>query len=176
LRHRRCSKSGTTVYQRAGLVLSPFFYLAIYLGHPRIGQEGHRTPIPLRSLALEFVFSIVPIAFVYNLAHYYTLLLTQAPRIPYLAVRPVRIWLGRIRLGRMGEPPTLDVATVWHTEVALILIGHVVSVYLAHRVALRLFASRREAMISQLPMLLLMVAYTVIGLWVISLPFALISK
>ena len=67
-------------------------------------------------------------------------------------------------------------ATVWHTEVALILIGHVVSVYLAHRVALRLFASRREAMISQLPMLLLMVAYTVIGLWVISLPFALISK
>jgi hypothetical protein len=43
-------------------------------------------------------------------------------------------------------------------------------------VALRLFASRREAMVSQLPMLLLMVAYTVIGLWVISLPFALISK
>jgi hypothetical protein len=65
-------------------------------------------------------------------------------------------------------------AFVWHTEVALILIGHVISVYLAHRVALRLFSSRREAMVSQLPMLMLMVAYTVLGLWVISLPFALI--
>jgi hypothetical protein len=29
-------------------------------------------------------------------------------------------------------------------------------------------------MVSQLPMLMLMVAYTVLGLWVISLPFALI--
>jgi hypothetical protein len=62
---------------------------------------------------------------------------------------------------------------VWHTEVALIVIGHMVSVWLAHRIALRLFGSRREAMRSQLPILLLMVIYTVVGLWVISLPFAL---
>lgn len=64
-------------------------------------------------------------------------------------------------------------AVVWHAEVALILIGHLVSVYLAHRVALCLFPTRREAMVSQIPMLLLMVTYTIIGLWVISLPFAL---
>jgi hypothetical protein len=35
------------------------------------------------------------------------------------------------------------------------------------------FPTRREAMVSHLPMLLLMVTYTVFGLWVISLPFAL---
>jgi len=66
-------------------------------------------------------------------------------------------------------------AAVWHTEVALILIGHVISVYVAHRVAMRLFPTRRQAMLAQLPMLVLMVAYTVLGLWVISLPFALVS-
>jgi hypothetical protein len=75
--------------------------------------------------------------------------------------------------GHPGEPPILDMAVVWHIEVALILIGHVVSVYLAHRVALKVFASRRDAILSQLPMLGLMVCYTILGLWVISLPIAL---
>lgn len=75
-----------------------------------------------------------------------------------------------------GEPPRLDMAIVGHAEVALILIGHLVSVYLAHRVALRLFPTRRAAMVSQIPMLLLMVTYTIIGLWVISLPFALTGR
>jgi hypothetical protein len=46
-------------------------------------------------------------------------------------------------------------------------------VYLSHWIALRVFASRRAALASQVPMLLLMVAYTVVGLWVISQPLAL---
>jgi hypothetical protein len=52
----------------------------------------------------------------------------------------------------------------------------VLSVWLAHRVALRLFPSRRDAVISQVPMLVLMMAYTILGLWVISLPFALTGR
>ena len=59
---------------------------------------------------------------------------------------------------------------VWHTQVALILFGHIVSVYLAHVVALRVFATRRHAMLSQLPMLCLMVFFTVAGLWILSQP------
>ena len=59
---------------------------------------------------------------------------------------------------------------VWHTQVALILFGHIVSVYLAHVVALRVFPTRREAMLSQLPMLCLMVFFTVAGLWILALP------
>jgi len=43
-------------------------------------------------------------------------------------------------------------------------------VYLAHVVALRVFATRRDAMLSQLPMLCLMVFFTVAGLWILALP------
>jgi len=53
------------------------------------------------------------------------------------------------------------------------LAGHIAAVWPAHRVALDLFASRHDAVLSQVPMLLLLLAYTVVGLWVISLPFAL---
>jgi hypothetical protein len=163
-----------TVYQRAGLVLFPFFYLAIYLGVLGLVKITTRTSISVRTLALEFAFSIVPIAFVYNVAHYLTLILVRIPTLPFYLTDPFGLdWnpFGFAFPG--GEPPVLDMAIVWHAEVALILAGHLVSAYLAHRIALRLFPSRREAVLSQLPILLLMVMYTVIGLWVISLPFAL---
>jgi hypothetical protein len=62
---------------------------------------------------------------------------------------------------------------VWHAEVVLILAGHIVSVCLAHLIALRLFPARRQTLLGQLPMLALMVTYTLVGLWVLSLPLAL---
>jgi len=52
------------------------------------------------------------------------------------------------------------------------LVGHVVSVYLAHLRALELFPRARQAVWSQLPMLVLMVAFTTAGLWILSLPIA----
>lgn len=161
------------VYQHLGLVLSPAIYLAIYLAILRVTKAMTKTTLSLRSLALDFAYTIVPIALVYNVAHYFTLLLTQAATLPYLLSDPLGLGWDIFGAGHPGEPPILDMAVVWHIEVALILIGHVVSVYLAHRVALKVFASRRDAILSQLPMLGLMVCYTLLGLWVISLPIAL---
>jgi len=43
-------------------------------------------------------------------------------------------------------------------------------VTLAHIEALRLFTTRRAAMLSQLPMLALMVAFTSTSLWILSQP------
>ena len=50
--------------------------------------------------------------------------------------------------------------------------GHVVAVYLAHVTALRLFENYRQALWSQVPMLVLMVLYTVSSLWILSQPIA----
>jgi hypothetical protein len=46
----------------------------------------------------------------------------------------------------------------------------VYAVYLAHVMALRLYGSGRAALVSQLPLVLLMVAYTMISLWILSQP------
>jgi len=162
-------------YQRAGLVIFPFIYLGIYLVTMRLVQLVTRATIPLRTLALEFALSVVPIAVVYNLAHYFTLILLSLPGLPYLITDPFGLGWKLLGFGyTQSDTPVLNMAVVWHVEVALIVIGHVISVYLAHRVALQLYSSRRDVMLSQLPMLALMVLYTVVGLWVISLPFALI--
>jgi hypothetical protein len=54
--------------------------------------------------------------------------------------------------------------------VTLVVAGHVIAVYLAHAVALREFGSRRLAALSQIPMLALMVAYTMLSLWILAQP------
>jgi hypothetical protein len=163
-------------FQHVGLVLAPFFYLAIYLLILQIAKLATRTTIALRTLAFALALTILPIAFVYNLAHYFTLILVRTQVLPYLFTDPFGFEWNPLNLPHLGDPPVLNMAMVWHVEVALILIGHVLSVWLAHRVALRLFPSRRQAIISQVPMLALMMAYTILGLWVISLPFALTGR
>ena len=160
-------------YQRAGLVLSPFLYLAFYFAVILVLKAVTRTTIPLRDLAREFAFTVLPIAIVYNMAHYWTLLLTQIPKLPYLVSDPFGFHWHLLGLTPPAEFPPLNMGAVWNTEVALILVGHLAGVYLAHRIALRVFPSRRDAILSQIPMLLLMVSYTVMGLWVISQPLAL---
>jgi hypothetical protein len=59
---------------------------------------------------------------------------------------------------------------VWHAQVGLIVFGHIVSVYLAHIEALRTFETPRKAMLSQLPMLGLMMVFTASGLWILAQP------
>ena len=59
---------------------------------------------------------------------------------------------------------------VWYTAVIAIVIGHVLAVYIAHVMATRVFAERDAALRSQIPMLVLMVGYTMISLWVMSQP------
>jgi hypothetical protein len=163
-----------TLYQRAGLLLSPLLYFAVYMLVMWATRAAVRTAMPLRALALHFAYSIIPIAFVYNVTHYYTLVLTELPLLPYIVSDPLGFGWNLLGLAPdFAGPAPLDMAVIWHSEVALILAGHVASVCLAHVAALRLLPTRRQAMISQLPMLLLMMAYTIMGLWVLSLPLAL---
>jgi hypothetical protein len=63
------------------------------------------------------------------------------------------------------------VYAVWHAQVALIVAAHVAGVVVAHALALRL-AGRAPALAGQLPMVLLMIGYTALGLWLLSTPSA----
>jgi len=160
-------------WQWAMLFLSPFFYLAIYLAFIWLMKRVVRSELSIRTLALEFAFSLVPIAFVYHVTHYYTLLVGTAPSLLPLASDPFG-WgwnlFGNAR--QVADPVVVPADWVWHSQVALILAGHVVSVYLAHLRALQLFPRARQAVWSQLPMLVLMVVFTTAGLWILSLPIA----
>ena len=159
------------LWQWAMLLLSPLFYLVIYLSLLWLAKLLARSDIPLRTLALRFAFTLIPIALVYNMTHYYGELFSQGVQIVRMISDPFNAGWNLFGTSRwFGNPIVLDAGTVWHTQVALILFGHIVSVYLAHVEALKVFPGRRHAALSQLPMLALMVLLTTIGLWILSLP------
>ena len=160
-------------WQWAMLWLSPFVYLAIYLFFIGLMKLITGTDRSLRELALYFVYSLIPIAFVYNITHYYTLLFTDAPRLLPLISDPFGVGWDLFGTAKVEQQTiTLLADGVWHTQVGLILFGHIVGVYLAHAQAVRIFAESRKALWSQFPMLILMVALTTAGLWILSLPIA----
>lgn len=155
------------------MLISPFIYLAIYLFFIWLTKLITRSPLSIGELALRFTYSLIPIAFVYNVTHYFTLLVAQGPFVVSQISDPFGFNWNLFGTKRWVTQQTLlDAGVIWHTQVGLILFGHIVSVYVAHLEALKVFPTSRQAALSQLPLLLLMVLLTTIGLWILSLPIA----
>ncbi len=158
-------------YEVLWLLMSPLIYLGLFLLFLWLGKQLVGSALSLRELALRFGYSLLPIALVYHITHYYSLLFSDGIKIRALLSDPFG-WgwnlFGNAITGRV--PILLDMGIIWDSQVWLILIGHVASVYLAHREALRSFNNPRRAALSQLPMLLLMLLFTGAGLWILAQP------
>lgn len=164
-------RSWYVAYQWSGLFLSPFLYLTAYWLALWGGRKLAGSDIAMKILSLRFAYSLLPIALVYHVTHYYTLLMTQGIKVIPLLSDPFGLkWnlFGTANWFRFNIIP--DVSTVWHVQVVTIVIGHIISVYIAHVEALRLFGDHRRATLSQLPMLVLMMAFTTVGLWILAQP------
>ena len=162
--------SAFTLYNILGLLLSPVIFLVLYLVLVLLAKVITRSKQSLKELSLQFAFSLIPIAFVYNIAHYYTLLVVEGSNIISLISDPFGLGWNIFGTVSFTGIATVDANFVWHSQVVLILLGHIVGVYLAHLVAIKIFPSHKRALLSQIPMLILMVSYTMIGLWILSQP------
>ncbi|MGZ8687267.1 MAG: fenitrothion hydrolase [Gaiellaceae bacterium] len=122
-----------------------------------------------RSLSGEFVLSLVPIAFVYEVAHYFSLFVIQGQfAVPLLSDPLGRGWN---LLGTVDVTPNLAVLspnTIWYVQAGALVAGHVAGLAVAHDRAVAIFRDRDDALRSQYAMMALMVLYTVGGLWLLS--------
>ena len=121
------------------------------------------------SLVHAFIFSLVPIALAYNMAHYFSLLVNQGQFAIPLSSDP--FGFGWDLFGTADFSPNLTALTpnmVWYAQVGVLVFGHVLGLVLAHDRAIALFASPRTAIRTQYAYLVLMVLYTVGGLWLLS--------
>ncbi|WP_147282944.1 hypothetical protein [Pseudorhodoferax soli] len=159
------------IWQWLALLLSPFLYIGLFLVACKLCRKIGRTRLGTLELAKIFGISLVPIAFVYHFSHYYTLLVAYIGQLYRLASDPLGFgWDVFGTRGAGGGLVILDMGNVWNTQVASIIAGHVVSVFVAHVLALRMFRDARAAVFSQIPMLVLMMIFTWLGLWILSLP------
>ena len=105
------------------------------------------------------------------MAHYISLLAIQGQFIIPLASDP--FGFGWDLLGTADYRPNLGVIIakfVWYLSVGAIVLGHIVSVFVAHVISLVEISDRKKALRSQYPMLALMVIYTASSLWIIAQP------
>jgi hypothetical protein len=122
-----------------------------------------------RPLAELFLFSLVPIALAYAIAHYFSLLFNQGQYAVRMASDP--FGYGWDLFGTADFKTQLSVLspkTIWYAQVAALVTGHVLGLVLAHDRAIAVFRSARLALRTQYAMLALMVVYTVTGLWLLS--------
>jgi len=162
----------TPVTQTLGVVLLPLLFFGIYLGFVWLSRAlGGGGGEGFLRFAAAYAFSLVPIAIAYQVAHYYTYLLIQGQMIISLVSDPFG-W-GWDLFGTAGFDPRyglVGAGFVWYSQVGLIVVGHVIAVYLAHEISLRLLRDPRRALRSQIPMLVLMVLYTITSLWILAQP------
>jgi hypothetical protein len=64
------------------------------------------------------------------------------------------------------------VSIIWKLQAGGVVAGHILAVSLAHVIALERFGSARAALASQSPLAVLMIGYTLFGLWLLAAPTA----
>jgi hypothetical protein len=148
-----------------GLLLAIAFIALAF----RLAVRGTEVISERSNLAQDFIDSLIPITLVYVIAHYFSLLLYQGEVGYRLLSDP---WgRGWDLFGTHGFQPNftfLTPHTIWYVQVAALVTGHIAGLGVAHDRAVGLFRTPRMALWTQYPMLVLMVLFTVGGLWVLS--------
>ena len=63
-----------------------------------------------------------------------------------------------------------SVRIIWLTQCFAVVAGHVIAVMVAHEIASRIFRTGRQALLSQIPMSVFMILYTLLSLWLLASP------
>jgi hypothetical protein len=134
------------------------------------GMHTVRGSPRVRELGRSFAHTLIPIALAYIVAHYFSAFLYQEQaQFTYVLSDP--LGHGSDLFGTAGGGIDYGIVssnTVWYVQVAALVIGHVTALTLAHDRALAVYDNVREASRSQYFMLAVMVAFTCLGLFLLS--------
>ena len=125
----------------------------------------------------RFVVSIVPIAFGYHFAHYLPSFLVDAQyALKALSDPLARGWnlLGARDLHVTASFLThhASVEIIWYAQAGAIVAAHVAAVVVLHALAGESGRGRLAPVLGELPLTVLMIGYTLFGLWLLSTPVA----
>ena len=143
------------------LVVGGLYALAMQAAG-RITGEGWHVP------AVRFAHSLVPIAFAYVVAHYFSFLLIEGQiGIARLSDPFDRGWNLFGTADRLVNLTLLSATTIWYAQVVAIVAGHIGGVILAHDRAIAIYPPG-VALRTQYALLAVMIVFTATGLLILS--------
>ena len=125
----------------------------------------------------SFIFSLIPIAFGYHFAHYLPAFLVDIQYALIALSDPFS--LGWNLFGTSEWTVTASflsdfesVVTIWFLQISAIVLAHVAAVIVAYLLQLHDSQNGQNSVLMQIPATMLMIGYTVFGLWLLSTPVA----
>ncbi|MEM9145857.1 MAG: hypothetical protein AAGC57_06625 [Pseudomonadota bacterium] len=159
----------------AGLLSTTVLLWAVFAAAVWAGLRLARAEVTLATAFARLAPTVLPIAFGYHIAHYLTTALVNGQYVQAALADPLGtgwdpLGLGPVTVttGFLNTPDSVE--TIFQVQAGAVVLGHVLSILLAHAAALRLIAEPRRAAISQIPLAAFMIAYTFLGLWLLAAP------
>lgn len=164
------------IYQNTAGLIGAFACLVIgYFGCAFIGYKLASQTSNFAEASGRLIYSLVPILIAFHFAHYLSLLLTNSQYALLAFNDPfANHW------NLLGAKEFLvttsylnnlhSVRILWGAQTGAIVVGHIVGIVVAHCIAGRLYATALDAIKSQLMLAVLMIVYTLFGLWLLSTP------
>jgi polyferredoxin len=122
-----------------------------------------------KTLFVQFAYSLLPVALFYHLAHNLMHLLMEGGALIPLLSDPLGTGANYFGTADLHVGHLISEQAIWIAQVALILLGHVIGIVVAHRIGHRLYSDRKLAAKSVLPMFVVMVIISIGGLGLMAL-------
>lgn len=154
-----------TVFMAATIAfVSALFWAGLY------GMHTVRSGLTTGQLGRRFAHAFIPIALAYLVAHYFSLVVFQEQaQFTYLLSDPLGDGSDLFGTATSGiDFGAVSANAVWYVQVATLVVGHVTALVLGHDRALAVYGDAKLAARSQYWMLALMVAFTSLGLYLLS--------
>jgi hypothetical protein len=152
------------------LLLGGLFYGALAAGWLWSGR-----PVAFKHLAGRLVYSLIPISIVYHAAHYLPDALLGLQDMALALNDPFEtdanlLGLADWHVTASFQNTASGALALYSVQTAAVVIGHLIGIAVAHAMIREEVGDRATALKLELPLALLMVAYTAFGLWLLSAP------
>ncbi|WP_440991194.1 hypothetical protein [Haloarchaeobius baliensis] len=137
-------------------------FVGAYRLAARLSRGTGETFLTIDALGRRFAAPLLAIAAGYHLAHYLSYFLVLSLPLSQVLASPTAPPMNPQRY----VLPTF----VGGLELAFVLLGHLLAIWVAHSTAYDVFPSRLQAVRSQYPFIGVMVVYTMVSLWIVAEP------
>jgi hypothetical protein len=142
-----------------------FYYLIALATYVMVKDKT----VPVKRIFMYYAFSILPVALFYHLAHNVMHIFMEGQVVVPLLSDPFGQGADYFGTAHWHMMPLLSDHVIWIIQVALVLIGHVFGIIIAHYVSRKLYNDHKKAMVSLVPMLIGMIFYSFFSLWIMHL-------
>jgi hypothetical protein len=154
----------TMAFIGINLLIIIFYRFACYFAL-KIGKSNYG----LNETSLAFGHTMLPIAFAYHVTHYISLLLFESQTFLYRLNDPIGLGWNLFNVDGVVISYFLSPVALWIIQVIITLLGHMLSVVLAHDLSVKMFGHEQSDK-TQYVFLFITVALTLQALFVLSVP------